>query len=60
MNTQLVDSLVRALLALPMPERALLEAKLFANLSYPTASELNQLSESGFEFLLAELDLYRW
>jgi hypothetical protein len=60
MNNQLVESLVQAILTLPAAERALLEAKLFANLPYPTAAELNQLSESSelFEFLQTEPDLY--
>ena len=59
MNTQLVDSLIQAILALPNAERALLEARLFANLPYPTAAELNQLNRhSLFEFLQTEPDLY--
>lgn len=60
MNTQLVDSLVQAILSLSAAERALLEAKLFANLAYPTVSELAQLSQSSgrFDFLESEPDLY--
>ncbi len=59
MNTQLVDSLIQAILALPNAERALLETKLLANLPYPTVSELGQLNQHGlFEFLQTEPDLY--
>ena len=60
MNIQLIDSLVQAILSLPTAERALLEAKLFANLAYPTEIELSQLGQSSgsFDFLQAEPDLY--
>ncbi|NJO41151.1 MAG: hypothetical protein HC769_02920 [Cyanobacteria bacterium CRU_2_1] len=60
MNTQLVDSIVQTILALSPQERVLLEEKLFANLPYPSDSELLHLAEQGnaFEFLHDEPDLY--
>lgn len=60
MNTQLVESLVQVILALPAAERALLEEKLFGNIPYPSTRELVQLAQSGkaFDFLHDEPDLY--
>jgi hypothetical protein len=60
MNTQLVESLVQVILALPSAERRLLEEKLFAAIPYPSAQELMQLTEHGnaFDFLHDEPDLY--
>lgn len=59
MNTQLVESLVQVILALPAAERALLEEKLFG-IPYPSTRELAQLAQNGkaFDFLHNEPDLY--
>ena len=60
MNTQLVDSLVQAIRALSVEERAALEEKLFFETDAPTASELVTLALRGgsFDFLADEPDLY--
>ena len=60
MNTQLVDSLVQAIRALSVEERAALEEKLFFEADAPTAGELVTLALGGgsFDFLADEPDLY--
>ncbi|MDX2229825.1 MAG: hypothetical protein NW220_09320 [Leptolyngbyaceae cyanobacterium bins.349] len=60
MNTQLVESLVQTIHALSAEERALLDAKLYGEMPYPSNSELAHLSEQGtaFDFLKDEPDLY--
>jgi hypothetical protein len=59
-NTQLVDTLVQVIQALPHAERNLLEQKLYSVQDYPTVSELAHLTEHDptFEFLNHEPDLY--
>lgn len=59
-DTQLVDSLVQAILALSTAERLLLEDKLFGNTPYPSTSEIAKLTETSaiFGFLNSEPDLY--
>jgi hypothetical protein len=59
-NTQLVDSLVQIILALPTAERLLLEDKLFGDIPYPSTSEIAKLAENSktFDFLYSEPDLY--
>lgn len=59
MNTQLVESLVRAIRALPAEERAALEEKLFFTADEPITGELATLALSGgsFDFLADEPDL---
>lgn len=59
-NTQLVDSLVQVIQALPSAERLLLEQKVFSNQDYPAISEFAQLADKGqtFDFLNDEPDLY--
>lgn len=59
-NTQLVDSLVQVIQALPNAERNLLQQKLYPAHDYPTLSELTQLTQNDptFEFLNHEPDLY--
>jgi hypothetical protein len=68
MNTQLVDSLVQLIRALPTAERTALTEQLFLDSSvgvfgdqtYPTTQELTALAlQSGsFDFLYQEPDLY--
>ena len=60
MNTQLVDSIVQLIQALPSDERRLLEEKLFLDRSEPSMSELMQLAQTGgaFNFLQDEPDIY--
>ena len=60
MNAQLVDSLIQVILSLSAAERALLEEKLLANLSYPSTYELTRLNNdsTAFSFLKDEPDLY--
>jgi hypothetical protein len=60
MNTQIIDSLVQIILALPTAERLLLEDKLFGDIPYPSASRIAKLAESSkaFDFLHSEPDLY--
>jgi len=60
MNTQLVESLFQVIMSLSPEERTLLEEKLFANIPYPSNSELIQLTQSGgcFDFLNDEPDIY--
>lgn len=60
MNTQLVESLVQVILALPEAERALLEERLLGSIPYPSTRELANFSEKGkaFDFLHNEPDLY--
>jgi hypothetical protein len=59
-NTQLVDSLVQVIQALPHAKRNLLKQKLYFAQDYPTFSELAHRSEHDptFEFLNHEPDLY--
>jgi hypothetical protein len=60
MNTQLIDSLVQVIRALPIEERAALTEQLFFDRTYPTTKELTTLAlQSGsFDFLAEEPDLY--
>ncbi len=68
MNTQLIDSLVQVIRALPTAEQAALTEQLFLDSSagvssdqtYPTTKELTTLAlQSGsFDFLAQEPDLY--
>jgi hypothetical protein len=60
MNTQLIDSLVQVIRALPTEERAALTEQLFFDKTYPTTKELTTLAlQSGsFDFLVQEPDLY--
>lgn len=60
MNTQLVESLVQAIRALSVEERALFDAKLYGEVPYPSGLEIAHLSEQGkaFDFLKDEPDLY--
>ena len=60
MNAQLVESVFQLIISLSPEERTLLEQKLFANILYPSNSELIQLAESGgcFDFLNNEPDIY--
>ena len=60
MNTKLVESLVQAILSLSLEERALLESKLFWDVSYPSTVDIMRLAQSGgaFDFLDNEPDLY--
>ena len=60
MNAQLVESLFQVIMSLSPEERTLLEEKLFANIPYPSNSELTQLAQSGgsFDFLNDEPDIY--
>ncbi|MEO0771295.1 MAG: hypothetical protein AAFY72_18060 [Cyanobacteria bacterium J06649_4] len=59
MNTQLVESLVQAIRALSVEERAALEEKLFFESDEPTTNELATLALKGgsFDFLSDEPDL---
>jgi hypothetical protein len=59
-NIQLVESLVQTIRSLPPAEQALLEEKLFANISYPSTLELMHLAAQGgaFNFWHDEPDLY--
>ncbi len=60
MNAQLVESLAQVIMSLSPEERTLLEQNLFANITYPSTSELIQLAQSGgcFNFLNYEPDIY--
>ncbi|HEY9872469.1 MAG TPA: hypothetical protein V6D12_03490 [Candidatus Obscuribacterales bacterium] len=60
MNAKLVESIVQLIESLLPEERALLEEKLFIDLSEPTTNELTQLAARGgaFDFLYSEPDLY--
>jgi hypothetical protein len=68
MNTQLIDSLVQVIRALPTAERMALTEQLFldstasvsGDQTYPTTKELTTLAlQSGsFNFLAQEPDLY--
>lgn len=59
-NIQLVESQVQIIHSLSAAEQALLEVKLFGNLSYPSIGELMQLADRGeaFDFLHDEPDIY--
>ena len=59
-NIQLIESLVQVIRSLSTAEQALLEKKLFGDISYPSTTELMHLAESGgvFDFLHDEPDLY--
>ena len=60
MNTQLVNSLVQAIYALSIEERAVLEEKLFFESGEPSTPDLATLAiaESSFDFLSNEPDIY--
>jgi hypothetical protein len=60
MNTQLIDSLVQIIRALPLEERAALTEQLFFDHTYPTTKEITDLALKGnsFDFLAQEADLY--
>jgi hypothetical protein len=59
-NTQLIDTLVQIIRSLSATEQALLEKKLFSDVSYPSTLELMHLAEKGraFDFLHHEPDIY--
>ena len=60
MNTQLINSLVQVIHALPTEERAVLTEQLFFDLTEPTVSEITTLAlkTGSFDFLSQEPDLY--
>lgn len=60
MNAQLVESLFQVIMSLSPEEHTLLEEKFFANIPYPSTSELVQLAQSGgcVDFLNDEPDIY--
>jgi hypothetical protein len=60
MNTQLIDSLVQVIRALPVEERVALTEQLFFDRSYPPTSEIVALAlrSGSFDFLSQEPDLY--
>jgi hypothetical protein len=59
-NTQLVDSLIQAILALSSNEQALLLDKLLGEIPYPSTTEMMHLADKGgsFEFWQDEPELY--
>ncbi len=60
MNTQLIDTLVQIIRSLSATEQALLEKKLFSDVSDPSTLELIHLAEKGgaLDFLYDEPDIY--
>jgi hypothetical protein len=59
-NTQLVESLVQTIRALPIAEQSLLLQKLLDDIPYPSTLELMHLADKGgsFNFWYKEPDLY--
>ena len=60
LNLQLVESLVQAIRSLSAAEQALLERKLFDDISYPSVQDLMSTADKGeaFDFLHEEHDIY--
>jgi hypothetical protein len=60
MNTKLVESLAQIIQSLSEEERLLLDKKLFEDIPYPSAKELENLAQTGgsFNFLEDEPDIY--
>jgi hypothetical protein len=60
MNTKLVESLAQIIQSLSEEERLLLNEKLFEDIPYPSAKELENLAQTGraFNFLEDEPDIY--
>jgi hypothetical protein len=59
-NTQLVESLVQTIRALPVAEQSLIPQKLLDDIPYPSTLELMHLADKGgsFDFWHEEADLY--
>lgn len=60
LNTQLVESLLQVIYALPAREQALLLDKLLSEIPIPSTVEMMHLAEQGgaFDFWQQEPDLY--
>ena len=59
-NTQLVESIVQVILALPSQEQSLLFDRLLGEIPYPSPTEMLHLADQGgsFDFWQDEPDLY--